>query len=154
MIKMIGKRIAELRKARGWTQERLAEKMGLSNNYISNIENNCSIPSLESLMKICIALDVTPNGDIQGRKSIYGTGYCCSAGPMYSLGEGIIKVIFWGKRKRLVATRRFFYNKLKGTKDPFWGNSRGVLPVGKMAAANKIVGFLHPVAGVKGVYNN
>ncbi len=66
MIKMIGKRIAELRKARGWTQERLAEKMGLSNNYIPNIENNCSIPSPESIMKIGIALDVTPNDVLLG----------------------------------------------------------------------------------------
>lgn len=76
----------------------------MSNNYISNIENNCSISSLESIMKICIALDVTPNDVLLGisrEEKIYGTGYCCSAGPMYSLGEGIIKVIFGEKENAL-----------------------------------------------------
>jgi len=38
----------------------------LANNYISNIENNRSIPSLETLMRICNALDVTPNEVLLG----------------------------------------------------------------------------------------
>jgi len=59
--KLIGERISALRRSRKWTQEKLAERSDLSNNYISNIENNHSIPSLETLMKICIALEVTPN---------------------------------------------------------------------------------------------
>ena len=48
------------------TQERLAEKTDLTNNYISNIENGRSIPSLETLMKLCDALEVTPNEILLG----------------------------------------------------------------------------------------
>lgn len=58
---LLGNRIAQLRKNRKITQERLAEKAEISNNYLSNIENNHSIPSLETVMKLCMALDVTPN---------------------------------------------------------------------------------------------
>lgn len=58
---LIGVRVATLRCERKWTQKELAERCGLAQNYLSNIENNHSIPSLETLTKICIALDVTPN---------------------------------------------------------------------------------------------
>ena len=63
---LIGNRIHQLRKNKKWTQEKLAEKTDLSNNYISNIENNYSIPSLETLMKLCIALETTPDQILLG----------------------------------------------------------------------------------------
>ena len=63
---LIGKRLAELRKSKKITQEKLAEMTSLANNYISNIENNRSIPSLETLVKLCDALEVTPNDILLG----------------------------------------------------------------------------------------
>lgn len=63
---LIGKRLAEVRKAHKMTQEKLAEKTDLANNYISNIENSRSIPSLETLVKLCEALDITPNDVLLG----------------------------------------------------------------------------------------
>lgn len=33
----------------------------MTNNHISNIENGYTVPSLETLLKICHALDVTPD---------------------------------------------------------------------------------------------
>lgn len=57
----LGKRISNLRRQKKLTQEELAEKTDLSTNYISHIENSRSIPSLETLMKLCAAMDVTPN---------------------------------------------------------------------------------------------
>ena len=57
-----------LRKQRGITQEQLAEKSDLSNVYISHIENSRSIPSLETLMKLCSAMDVTPDEILLGTK--------------------------------------------------------------------------------------
>ena len=57
----LGKNLAKYRKSKGLTQEKLAELSELSNNYISNIENNYSIPSLETLMKLCEALKTTPD---------------------------------------------------------------------------------------------
>ena len=58
---LLGKRIARFRKDKGLSQEKLAEKSEISNNYLSNIENNHSIPSLETIIKICTALNVTPD---------------------------------------------------------------------------------------------
>lgn len=63
---LIGKRLAAARKNKNLTQEKLAELTSLANNYISNIENNRSIPSLETLIKLCQALEVTPNEILLG----------------------------------------------------------------------------------------
>lgn len=59
--KELGGRIAKRRKVLNLTQDDVAEATGLSNNHISNIENNHSIPSIETLIKICEALDITPD---------------------------------------------------------------------------------------------
>lgn len=59
--KALGERIARRRKVLNMTQDDVAEATGLSNNYISNIENNHSIPSIDTLLKICEAIDTTPN---------------------------------------------------------------------------------------------
>ena len=61
-----GQRVRYLRKEKGLTQAKLAEKANLTNNYISNIETQHSIPSLETLVKICAALEVTPNDLLLG----------------------------------------------------------------------------------------
>lgn len=58
---LLGQRIAAIRNKKGLTQEKLSEMAGITNNYLSNIERSRSIPSLETLMSICAALDVTPN---------------------------------------------------------------------------------------------
>jgi len=57
----LGKRIAKRRKVLNLTQDDVAEATELSNNFISNIENNHSIPSVETLMKICKVLNTTPD---------------------------------------------------------------------------------------------
>ena len=62
----IGKRIAELRKSRGMTQASLAEKAEITNNFLSHIERSYSIPSLETLVRICDALGVTPDAVLLG----------------------------------------------------------------------------------------
>ncbi|ADY55523.1 helix-turn-helix domain protein [Syntrophobotulus glycolicus DSM 8271] len=59
--KVLGERIAKRRKVLNLTQDDVAEATGLSNNHISNIENNHSIPSIETLLKICEVLDITPD---------------------------------------------------------------------------------------------
>lgn len=59
--KQLGFRISIERKNKKLTQEQLAEKIGMSANYVSNIENNYSIPSLETFINICTALEVTPD---------------------------------------------------------------------------------------------
>ena len=57
--KKLGLRIKELRELSSLTQEELAEKAGISRNYISSIENARYSPSLEVLGNISKSLDVT-----------------------------------------------------------------------------------------------
>lgn len=57
--KKIGIRIKELREIKGYTQQSLSEKAGLSLDYLSKIEVNINNPGLVALFKIITALDVT-----------------------------------------------------------------------------------------------
>ena len=47
MSPTITNRIKELRSARGWTQEQLAQAVGVSRQSINSIERNRYVPSLE-----------------------------------------------------------------------------------------------------------
>ena len=58
IYKSIGKRIKYLRERKGLTQEKLAEKAGLSLDFIGKIEVSINKPGLKSLIKIAKALDV------------------------------------------------------------------------------------------------
>ena len=66
---LIGKRIRETRKQRGLSAEELAEIADLSTVYISYIENAKRKPSLESLIKISNALEITID---ELHKYVYG----------------------------------------------------------------------------------
>ena len=55
----IGQRIKELRIARNMSQALLSEKVGLSPTYISYIESGVKCMSLETLVDIANALDVS-----------------------------------------------------------------------------------------------
>ena len=63
---LIGQRISALRKARGLKQWEVCEKAEINDKYLSIIERARSIPSLEVLMRICEALDVTPDSILVG----------------------------------------------------------------------------------------
>ncbi len=55
---LFGRRLRELRKARGLTQEAVAEAADLSGNYISDLELGLKVPSLTILVRLSQALDV------------------------------------------------------------------------------------------------
>lgn len=59
--KKLGKRIKEQRLKKNLTQEKLAETVNLSSVYISHIENASTKPSLETLVNLSNALDITPD---------------------------------------------------------------------------------------------
>ena len=61
--KMIGLKVAYYRKLRGFTQERVAEKMGVSASFIGQIEaaNIAKSISLDTLFRISEALDTPPH---------------------------------------------------------------------------------------------
>lgn len=55
----IGRRIQYYRLKKGYTQEYIAEKAGVSIPHLSRIENGSGKPSLQTLVNICNALNVT-----------------------------------------------------------------------------------------------
>lgn len=57
----LGLRIKKRRRELNLKQNELSEMLGISNNYLSNIENGHSIPSLEVFSDICIKLKITPD---------------------------------------------------------------------------------------------
>ena len=54
----IGARLKALRTAKKVTIKSLSESTGLSVGFISNIERDVNNPTINSLMKICGALDI------------------------------------------------------------------------------------------------
>lgn len=62
----IGKRIAHRRKELGLRQTQVCERAEINDKYLSSIERAASIPSLEVIMKLAIALDTTPDEFLVG----------------------------------------------------------------------------------------
>ncbi len=52
----IGRRIQKLRQEKGYTQQQFAEMVGLSTNYLSDIERGKSSPRLDKMVAIINAL--------------------------------------------------------------------------------------------------
>lgn len=53
-----GKRVREMRKSKGISQERLAEMAGIDRSYMGNIERGEKNVTLKKAYEICDALDV------------------------------------------------------------------------------------------------
>ena len=62
----IGKRIARRRKELGLRQAQVCERAGINDKYLSCIERATSIPSLEVIMKLALALNTTPDEFLTG----------------------------------------------------------------------------------------
>lgn len=58
---MLGQRIRHYRQKLHLTQEQLAERAGVSASFMGHIERGSRAASLETVMQLCAALDVTPN---------------------------------------------------------------------------------------------
>ena len=59
--KIIGLNVSIYRHACNLTQEQLAERAGVSKQFICNIECGRAIPSLKTVLSLCNALDVSAN---------------------------------------------------------------------------------------------
>lgn len=57
--KQLGQNIKERRKSLGYTQQQLADKMGLSLNFIGKIEVAYSKPSLDTLIELAEILETS-----------------------------------------------------------------------------------------------
>ena len=64
--KEVGRRIAARRRELGLKQWQVIEMAGLSDKYLSNIERATSVLSIDVLMKLCTALETTPDALLLG----------------------------------------------------------------------------------------
>ncbi len=54
---LVGKRIQNLRKSKGYTQQQFSEMIGISTNYLSDVERGKSFPRLDKLVMIINTLE-------------------------------------------------------------------------------------------------
>jgi transcriptional regulator with XRE-family HTH domain len=57
---IFGARVRELRLARSWTQEDLADAAALTATYVGQVERGDKVPSLSVVLRLARALSVTP----------------------------------------------------------------------------------------------
>jgi len=56
---MLGDELRAARVAAGWSQEELADRAGISRNYVSLLERNEKSPTVDVLLAVCRALGVS-----------------------------------------------------------------------------------------------
>ncbi|OMD12609.1 helix-turn-helix transcriptional regulator [Paenibacillus sp. FSL E2-0274] len=59
VVKRVGDRIRHIRKEKGLSQEQLAERAGLHNNYVGQVERGEKNLTIETLEKIVSGLDIS-----------------------------------------------------------------------------------------------
>lgn len=59
VLEDIGRRVAEIRRTHGWTQEDLAEKLGVAARYLQAIEQGDENLTVESLVRLADTLQVS-----------------------------------------------------------------------------------------------
>ncbi len=99
--KLIGLRIMQRRKELRLSQEKLAEKLGISKNHLSNIERGKYMPTTECIFKICSAMGNTPDYYLVGT-------------PTSETDEivNLIKTMPPNNQKKLTELLRFYINNL------------------------------------------
>lgn len=60
MRKLVGRNAARIRREKGLTQEQLAERSGLSQQYISGLERGGRNPTVVTLYELAVALGARP----------------------------------------------------------------------------------------------
>lgn len=108
----LSSKVKELRKRKGFSQEELAQKSGLSLRTIQRIENGESDPTGDSIKKIAIALEVTPDELIdwkvqEDRSYLVIMSLSTLSFLLFPLLGIIIPLIFWILKK----------DKLKGVNE-------------------------------------
>ncbi|MBV8546827.1 MAG: helix-turn-helix transcriptional regulator [Acidobacteria bacterium] len=62
---MFGEVVRGVRKGHAWTQEDLAERAGLTTTYVGQVERGDKVPSLTVVLKLALALELTPSDMLQ-----------------------------------------------------------------------------------------
>lgn len=72
----IGMRIRQARREKGWSQDELAKKCGISMSFLGHIERGTRIMSLDTFVSICSALDVGADGLLWDTVRICDSAFC------------------------------------------------------------------------------
>jgi transcriptional regulator with XRE-family HTH domain len=64
-LKTLGRRVADLRREKGLSQEALAELMGVSRNHVADIELGVRNSGVWSLFLVCRAMQLPPSSVFQ-----------------------------------------------------------------------------------------
>lgn len=59
LVNSFGLTVRQLREKQGWSQEGLAERADLNRSYVGELERGQAIPSLLTLKKLSVALDLS-----------------------------------------------------------------------------------------------
>jgi len=65
----LGQRLREVRRQKGYTLQSLADKAGIGNVYLGEIERGLKMPSLNSFIRIVEALEVSADSILYGELS-------------------------------------------------------------------------------------
>lgn len=60
VCKQFGRRLADLRKSLGWSQERLANESGIARSYLGGVERGQRNIALVNICKLAYTLGVSP----------------------------------------------------------------------------------------------
>ncbi len=69
LLKSLGMRVRELRISFGWTQEYLAEQLGVSDPMISNLENGKKRIQIDNLLALSRIFDVSTDYLLKGTET-------------------------------------------------------------------------------------
>lgn len=94
----IGHQIQKLRKSKNMSQEKLAEKLGVSRHSISNWEREVSNPDLKTILEITKLFNVSLNQLIKGVEIMQVNKYVYSALAFFLGGFGAHK--FYVKKNK------------------------------------------------------
>ena len=61
VLKLFGKRLVELRKAKGWSQEALSLESGVARSYLGGVERGQRNIALVNICRLAEALEVAPS---------------------------------------------------------------------------------------------
>ena len=97
---IIGQKIRQIRVERGFSQEKLSEKIDISPRHMCTIENGNSLPSLETFVKISQILDIdindffnlTPRNTDKLRTAIYELVQTSSVPELHLIKDLILAV--------------------------------------------------------------
>lgn len=60
-IENIATNLKRYRKAKRWTQDKVAKRIHVDRSTYTKYESGSAVPSLDTCIRLCLALDVSPN---------------------------------------------------------------------------------------------